>query len=163
MRIPTTFALLASLTCSCHDSREPEMQPASGKVESVRVVDGNTTVKIDRSDVPLVESPAQASSPSEQTSEALRVGILAIIDSRCEAEMKCGNIGVSRKFETLAACQRQNSDEVRSRFETNECRTNFDRHVLEKCLTALGEDECNASTEPLQRIESCRTTAICTG
>ena len=161
MRTTTTFALLVGLTCSCHDSREPEMQPASGRVESVRIVDGNATVRIERSDVPLTDSPSLASTPSDPTPEALRNGILAIVDSRCEAEMKCGNIGVSRKFETLAACQRQNSDDVRRRFETNECRNNFDRNVLEKCLTAISDDECNAATDPLERIDSCRTTTIC--
>ena len=163
MRLITTFLLLAGITACSHDSREPEMQPASGNIESMRVVDGNATVTIDRNGVPLAEAPEATSAAAKQSADTLRDGILAIVDSRCEAEMKCGNIGVSRKFETLADCQQQNSDSVRSRFENDQCRSKFDRQVLEKCLSALGDDACNAPTDPLERIETCRSSAICTG
>jgi Family of unknown function (DUF6184) len=179
MRITSTFALLyrraitsnskstwiaaaslVGLTCCSHDAREPEMQPASGTLESVRVIDGNTSVTIDRSGVPQ-NAESEPANPAPAAA-ALRDGVLTIIDGRCEAEMRCGNIGVSRKYETLAACQTSVGDSVRNHFETDECRANFDRQILEKCLTALRDDECNARSDPLTRIESCRTTAICT-
>jgi hypothetical protein len=41
------------------------------------------------------------------------------------------------------------------------CPAGFDRAQVERCKAAVTEEECSHLLEPLQRIDKCRTAALC--
>jgi hypothetical protein len=84
-----------------------------------------------------------------------------IAGSRCDRELRCGNVGTGKRYESVQACHAV----VRNSFATDlnaaDCPSGIDQRELAECMQEVRDENCSNPLDTLGRIAACRTSDMC--
>ena len=108
----------------------------------------------------------QATRPGEARTTGANVvtrdaAIDHVIRTRCERAAACNQIGPDRKYTDRQSCERLVRQATRLDLPDEECSRGVAATQLSQCLADLREQECGRSIETIERLASCRTSALC--
>lgn len=81
--------------------------------------------------------------------------------ARCDHEQKCNNIGPGQKYASVDACKQQLTTSTANDLNASSCPRGIDQDALNRCMNAIGNEQCSLSIDTLSRIADCRTDALC--
>jgi hypothetical protein len=122
---------LVSLGCSKTNEREPALRPAAG-----------TTA-----------DPATRSDTMDAIND--------ISVARCDREVRCGDVGPDKTYETRDQCIAKFNEAGYDDLDADACRSGIDRDELGKCLSEINVERCGAPLDTLERLVACRSAALC--
>lgn len=89
-------------------------------------------------------------------------GVVAkLASARCDHEQKCNNIGQGQKYATLDVCEAQLESATTSDLNAQSCARGLDENAIDRCISAIGAEQCSLSLDTLSRMTDCRTGALC--
>jgi hypothetical protein len=81
--------------------------------------------------------------------------------ARCNRELTCKNIGGGMKWASSDVCMNDFRGSIANELNSYTCPGGFDGSGVEHCMAALQNEECSHPLDTLQRLEKCRTEALC--
>lgn len=148
--------------CSRETNREEPMRPAS-RTEEPRAAQP-------KAQVPVTENPQRPATETNPAAARVRAAsaqaISEITRERCDRETKCNNIGhdakgKSLKYATRAECERKLTKDISDDLSPKHCKKGIDQDQLAKCSKEIREESCNSPLDTLDRVVTCRTSALC--
>jgi hypothetical protein len=88
--------------------------------------------------------------------------IVSITTARCHREVNCNNVGAGRRYADDAACLREIGQNTRPSMLESTCHV-VDTAALKSCLDAIENEACSNPLDVLERMTSCRKSALCKG
>ena len=90
-----------------------------------------------------------------------RITVNQLARARCDREMACNNVGGGLKYATQDVCLDEVRGSIGHDLNSYSCPAGFDRELGEPCRVALRSAECGHPLDTLQRVDKCRTDALC--
>jgi len=87
--------------------------------------------------------------------------IHAITRERCEREVRCGNVGVDKKYASLDACTSSLNDTGYSSLDAKSCPHGVDSRELAECQQSIRNEECGSVIDAIERLAACRSSKLC--
>jgi hypothetical protein len=84
-----------------------------------------------------------------------------LVAARCEREAACKNIGPDKKHASMPACNQKLRVDMKDELNPKECPHGIDHKELNKCIEAIGKEDCNSPIDTISRIAACRTSDLC--
>ena len=116
----------------------------------------------------LAEPPSFESPTGTTTLTGANIGSLSnglaierLVTARCARETACNNVGGEKRFTNYDLCTSELRSSVGKDLEPSECKRGMDEDALDKCMDAIRSESCNNPIETLQRLATCRTSALC--
>jgi hypothetical protein len=88
-------------------------------------------------------------------------GIHSISDARCEREVRCGNVGVDKKYASVDACKSSLNDSGYSSLDASSCPRGVDAGELAECQQSIRNEECGSVLDAIERLAACRSSKLC--
>jgi Family of unknown function (DUF6184) len=95
----------------------------------------------------------------QATVDTATVGALAT--ARCNRELSCNNVGSGLKYASRDVCLDDLRGAIANDLNSYTCPGGFDRTGVEHCIAAIENEACDHPLDTIQRIEKCRTDALC--
>jgi hypothetical protein len=92
---------------------------------------------------------------------SVKVGVLDIVDARCDLEERCANIGPRGRFESRSACESKMQGETAITLNTADCPMGVERRKLDACVASILAQDCGSIFDALNRWNACRDGQIC--
>jgi hypothetical protein len=92
---------------------------------------------------------------------SISAGVEEMAQARCDREVRCGGVGPDQAYETHDGCMARLTRDGSADFEVSRCRDGFERLELEKCLSEIHLERCDAPLDTLERLTVCRPTTLC--
>jgi hypothetical protein len=87
--------------------------------------------------------------------------IAAIIEARCDREVRCENVGPEKRYLTRAACVEQVRDKSQNKLNAKECPGGVDAKALDACLKQIKDEDCGDPIETVERVATCNSVDLC--
>jgi hypothetical protein len=81
--------------------------------------------------------------------------------ARCDREQTCNKIGGGQTYATRAVCIDQMRGTMANELNSYNCPRGLDHDQIDRCLSAIRDEECDHPLDTLQRVDKCRTAAMC--
>ena len=106
----------------------------------------------------------QLDSPAWQTD----ITVYDLATARCDRELSCNAVGSGLEYGSRDECIDEMRGTIASGLQVDQwptgarlCPGGFDRAQVERCRTAIEDEDCHDLLEPIQRLHDCRTVALC--
>jgi hypothetical protein len=100
-------------------------------------------------------------SPSSPAAPVSERAADEIASARCDREVTCNNVGVSRKYSTREVCVAQLRAENQNDMTNASCPNGISRPALDKCLADVRAEQCNHPLDTLERLHACMRSTLC--
>jgi hypothetical protein len=97
--------------------------------------------------------------PMEAPNHDSAVGRIAA--ARCDREVRCNNVGAKEKFPNRRECVARMVEYKRAHVNAQACPAGIAERDLENCLDAIRSEDCTSPALALERMNACRSTALC--
>jgi hypothetical protein len=94
-----------------------------------------------------------------QNADSAIVGKLAA--ARCDREQSCNNVGAGAKFVSRDVCMDDMRGSLANDLNTYNCPRGIDEGQLDRCMTAIRNEECGHPLDTITRMDKCRTGTLC--
>lgn len=106
----------------------------------------------------IADRPPQS---AQERDRSVQLGVLDIVDARCDLEERCGNIGARGRFESRSACESKMQGETAITINTADCPRGIERRKLDACVASIRAQDCGSIFDALNRWNACREGQIC--
>ncbi len=96
--------------------------------------------------------------PTETTAPS--TALSHIVAARCDREVRCNNVGADKKYKTRAECVAEMQKDKHDDFSVAACPA-VNQKKLGDCVKELHEERCGSLIDPFNRMEMCRSSALC--
>jgi hypothetical protein len=96
--------------------------------------------------------------PAETTASSKALEEIAGV--RCDREIKCKNVGANAKYKSRDDCIAQMEKDKREDFSVASCPA-VNQKKLQGCLQEIREERCGSPFDYFNRMELCRSGALC--
>jgi hypothetical protein len=112
-----------------------------------------------RDGAPVSQTDKSGVTNRQATVDTATVGQLAM--ARCDRELLCKNVGGGLKYASRDVCLNEMRGTIANDLNSYTCPGGFDRGQVVRCMAAIKSEECDHPFDTLQRVEKCRTGALC--
>ena len=97
--------------------------------------------------------------PNESITQKQR-SLFALSDSRCDREVRCGNVGQGKNMANKDACVAGFNSAGYDALDTQEC-PDIDQAALSQCLASISLEDCDTKMDSITVLTECRPSALC--
>ena len=105
------------------------------------------------------EQPAMV--PAAGNERSREDSIHSISNERCEREVRCGNVGVDKKYASVDACKSSLNDAGYSSLDASSCPHGVNSGELAECQQSIRNEDCGSVLDAIERLAACRSGKLC--
>ena len=105
--------------------------------------------------------PEPVMRPASSTVVANDRAVEKMANANCERELACGNVGLSRRYETPEMCVGTFEREKYSELGFGKCLLGVDYIQLDLCIREIKSEDCGSALYTLDALGACRSSKLC--
>ncbi len=106
-------------------------------------------------------TPEMQATVTPTSSTADKAVVERLASARCDQEEGCKNVGPGAKFASRNVCMDQLRGTIGNSLNTYNCPKGLDIDAVDRCMAAIGGEQCSHPFDTLSRFEKCRTDLVC--
>jgi len=150
----SSLALMGAVgACDRADKRD---EPRTTTVSPEQQPGGATPQPADTTSKAQTDKGVTAMQPNVDATTVERIA-----NARCEHEKSCKNVGGGKEYATHQICVDSFRASIGNELNSYSCPKGIDRDQVAHCLAAIENEACNHPLDTLQRLDKCRSGALC--